>query len=406
MIEAQPSSHTSKLQFLIAFALVAIFGIALRIYPSASYTAIGYDEELYRRYVTVLSAHGLTSYPEIMETYVAQQRALSSVSLPPTRFLYIFSGYVWHEVTGAAPMTALRTVSCLFSILLFFAAAVFAWRLGGRELGLAVFVLMSCAPTQIHMAQHALIDGFFAFWATLCLWFLWENLQRPNHAGWLAAFTAALSLMVMTKENAAFAYFGILVLLAANRWLRFGTVTPKLLLLTAAGPLVGFVVLVTLCGGLDTFVTTYRLLTAKASVFPYAIATGDGPWYRYLVDLLLISPVVFLLAVGSTFRVRRDTTSVLYLLIFVAATYLVMCNVRYGMNLRYTNMWDMPLRYLAVVCIAELSATLAHRRSVIMWLVVVLVSLFDLRQYYTFFVAHNLYELVTGGLLRALQILK
>jgi hypothetical protein len=42
--------------------------------------------------------------------------------------------------------------------------------------------------------------------------------------------------------------------------------------------------------------------------------------------------------------------------------------------------------------------------------VIVLAVLFlcaiDLRQYYIFFVQHDLYELVTAGLLRALQILK
>jgi hypothetical protein len=36
----------------------------------------------------------------------------------------------------------------------------------------------------------------------------------------------------------------------------------------------------------------------------------------------------------------------------------------------------------------------------------VLLCAFDLRQYHIFFVQHNLYELVTGGLLHALQILK
>ncbi len=89
------------------------------------------------------------------------------------------------------------------------------------------------------MAQHALIDGFFAFWATLSLWFLWENLRRPNDWRWLVAYTVSLAAMVLTKENAAFAYFGLLVLLAVNRWAKFGTITNKLLLLTIAGPLAG-----------------------------------------------------------------------------------------------------------------------------------------------------------------------
>jgi hypothetical protein len=90
----------------------------------------------------------------------------------------------------------------------------------------------------------------------------------------------------------------------------------------------------------------------------------------------------------------------------MAATYVVMCNVRYGMNLRYTNMWDMPLRYLALGCLTDLTRPFARRREIILPVAVVLLCAIDLRQYHIFFVEHDLYELVTGGLLRALQILK
>jgi hypothetical protein len=101
-----------------------------------------------------------------------------------------------------------------------------------------------------------------------------------------------------------FVYLGLLAALALNRWLQFGTITPSLLGVSIIGPLAGIVILVFLCGGVVTFFDTYRLLVSKASVLPYAIATGDGPWYRYLVDLLLISPLVFLLAWGAVFNLR------------------------------------------------------------------------------------------------------
>jgi 4-amino-4-deoxy-L-arabinose transferase-like glycosyltransferase len=390
----------STKSFVGAFLVVAVMGVVLRAYPSASFHTIGFDEGLYRNYVNELIHAGMTSYPDIAEHYVEKQRQMPSAILPPTRFLYIFAAYLWQAVTGTDALTALHHTSTLFSILLLVAAGLFAWRLGGPHLGLAVLALMSCAPTQIHMAQHALIDGFFAFWATLCLWFLWENLRRPNDWRWLTAYTIALALMVLTKENAAFAYFGLLVLLVLNRWLRFGQITSRLLLLSLVGPLAGFVILVWLCGGVQTFLETYRLLVSKASVLPYAIATGDGPWYRYLVDLLLISPLILLLAWGSLFRLRREDKASLYLISFIAASYLVMCNVRYGMNLRYTNMWDMPLRYLAAVCLTSL-APIRYAA-----LAVALLCAFDLHQYYVFFVQHGLYELVPGGLLQALKILK
>lgn len=390
---------------VIAFVLISLVGIALRIYPSASFTGLGYDEGLYRGYVTDLINHGLTSFPDVAEKYVETQEKLPAVILPPTRFLYIFSAYLWHQVTGADALLSLHRISCLFSILLLFAAAGFTWRLAGPIWALAVLALMSCAPTQIHMAQHALIDGFFAFWATLCLWLLWENLRKPNGPLRLTLFAVSLALMVLTKENAVFAYVGLLALLAANRWLHFGTITPRLLLLTVAGPLTGLVILIFLCGSAETFIATYRLVVSKASVLPYAIATGDGPWYRYLVDLLLSSPLIFLLAWAAIFRLKFTDKSSLYLLTFVVSTYLLMCNIRYGMNLRYTNMWDLPLRYLTLGCVVDI--TRSFRRGEIFLVVAVLfLCAIDLRQYYIFFVQHDLYELVTAGLLRALQILK
>jgi 4-amino-4-deoxy-L-arabinose transferase-like glycosyltransferase len=392
--------------FLIAIVLVGLAGIALRICPSSTFKAIGYDEELYRGYVNNLISEGLTSYPDIAENYVDRQAKLPAAILPPTRFLYIFSAYLWHQATGEESLVALHRVSCLFSILMLFAAGGFAWRLGGPSIALAVLALMACAPTQIHMSQHALIDGFFAFWATLSLWFLWENLRQPHNPRWLILYTASLTLMVITKENAVFAYVGLLALIGANRWLCFGTVTRPFLLLTLAGPLLGLVILIALCGSATTFISTYRLLVTKASVLPYAIATGDGPWYRYLLELLLVSPLVFLLAWGAIFRLKPANKEALFLIVFISATYLVMCNVRYGMNLRYTNMWDMPLRYLAVLCLYDLTQSFRRYQATAIVLAVMLLAAFDLRQYHVFFVKYGLYELVTAGLLRAVQILK
>ena len=404
--EATTTARSAGWLPIVGFLLAICVGIILRVYPSANFTGVGYDEALYRGYVNELARSGLSSYPDLAEHYVVRQRALPAAILPPTRFLYIFSAYLWHRATGADALAALHHVSCLFSVLMLLISAAFATRLGGWRIGLGVAALMSCAPTQIHMSQHALIDGVFGFWATLCLWFLWENLRRPNFAPFLALYTLSLTLLVLTKENAMFTYLGLLALLAANRWLRFGVISPALLGLTIIGPLAGVVILVALCGGADTFFQTYRLLVSKASVLPYAIATGDGPWYRYLVDLLLVSPLVFLLACGGIFKLRLTDKAALYLVVFLAGTYLIMCNVRYGMNLRYTTIWNLPLCYLAVLAVNDLARSFRQHRHLMTIVAILLLCAFDLRQYQIFFVQHDLYELVTGGLLHALKILK
>nr|MDQ6939369.1 phospholipid carrier-dependent glycosyltransferase [Verrucomicrobiota bacterium] len=322
------------------------------------------------------------------------------------RFLYIFSAYLWHQLFGTEALLALHYVASFFGILSLLLAAIFAWRLKGLECALGVSALVAFAPTQIHMSQHALVDGFFAFWALLALWLFWENLRAPRNWGWLVPYTFGLCLMVVTKENAAFVYFALLVLLVLNRWFSWGVVTRELLACTFIGPLLGFVVLVFLAGGLATLRETYQLSVSKNYHLVYAIVTGDGPWHRYIVDLLLVSPFVVLLALGSLFRLDRTKKPELFLTVFIGASYLVMCNLKYGMNLRYANMWDIPLRVLAFSCLTSLAAPFVRYRTALLCGAVALICAVEMRQYILLFVDYPLYELVSEGLLRALQILK
>ncbi len=408
---AAPPAQTAgarRAGMIFAFALVGLFavGIFLRVYPSAAFRGIGFDEHLYRVYVTQLEKVGLLGYPDMTEAYIVKQASLPSAILPPTRFLYIFCADLWRGLFGGAPLPALHAVSCLFSVLTLALAALWSWRLGGRAVCLGVTALMACAPTEIHMAQHALIDGFFAFWALLALWGLWESLRAPQRLGWQILYAGALALMVLTKENAFFIYLALLGLLGLNLKLRFGTVTPRLLLLTVAGPLLGVVLLLFLAGGVENFVAVYRLLVAKAYTLEYAIKTGDGPWHRYLVDLLLSSPLTLLLALGAAFRVKFTDKSALYFLGFIAVSYALMCNVKYGMNLRYATVWNLPLRYLAFAQLAAWARFGGQRAALLLIVGVGALCAYDLRQYVVLFVEHDLYELVSEGLLQALKILK
>jgi len=265
---------------------------------------------------------------------------------------------------------------------------------------------MAFAPTQIHMSQHALVDGFFAFWALLVLWFFWENLQHPRDWRWLAVYVLALALLVLTKENSFFVWVALVVLILSNRWLQFGATTRELVVATVLGPLLGVVVLIFLAGGIDVLIQTYRLSVSKNFQLEYAVLTGDGPWYRYLVDLLLVSPIILLFAFGTLFRLNRSMKPELFMSIFIAASYVVMCNIKYGMNLRYTNMWDMPLRFLAFSQLVALTSLAKRYQATLAAVAVALIAAFEFRQYLILAVQYPLYEMATDILMRALHILK
>jgi 4-amino-4-deoxy-L-arabinose transferase-like glycosyltransferase len=271
-----------------------------------------------------------------------------------------------------------------------------------------VTALMSCAPMQIAMSQRMFIDGVLTFWSVLALWTLWECLRQPEHAGWLAAYTISLTGMVLTKENAAFIYLGLLSILILNRWLRIGRISLKLIVCTLAGPAIGLGLLILVCGGVTTFIHTYQINVQKSVISPYAIRTGDGPWYRYLLDLVIMSPVVTMLAIAAAFRPDKENKVMLYLLVFVFASYALMGNVRYGMNLRYANIWDLPMRWLTYVQLAFLTTTYSKKRlqPLVLAAAVAVICVLELRQYLMFFADAGIYDPVTEPLLRVLKILK
>ena len=377
------------------------------LHPQPASQQLGFDEGLYRDYTNKLIRFGLVSYPEIIERYREKQQTLTGSILPPVRFLYIFFAYLWHQLFGSEMLSCLKNVSAVFSMFTLLLATIFAGRLGGFCYAIGVGALMAFAPTQLHMSQHALVDGFFTFWAMLVLWSFWENLRAARDWRWLALYTGALTATVLTKENAFFVWVAVVAILVANHWFKFGIVTRELLLATVIGPVLGVVLLGMLAGGAGPLIATYHLSVSKNYELKYAILTGDGPWYRYLVDLMLVSPVVLLLAIGFVFNLTRAKKAEWFCLIFIAASYLVMCNIKYGMNLRYANMWDLPLRLLAFSQLLVLIGFIAQRwRGIALFAAVGLTCAFEMRNYVVMAVEYPLYELVTPELMRGLKILK
>ena len=414
---------TTRAIWIAALCIFAI-GCFLRIHPWMGFKGIGFDEALYRGYVESLHERGFSSMPELSSEFLERQSKMEGAILPPTRFLYIAAATTWRntlfpdtprepdlrapDVARKDPaLISLRSVSCLFTILTLLVSGIFARRIGGDRAMLGVLALMACAPTQLHMAQHGLIDGVFAFWALTCVWLLLENLRHPEDGRWQAAYATALALMVLTKENAAFVYVALSAVILIAWWQKWGTLTRRLVLTHIVGALLGGTILTVLAGGPQECLAIYLLLKAKAQMMPYAIRTGDGPWFRYLVDLLCASPLTLLLAIGAIFHLTKDKKVQLYLTAFIGVSYVMMCNVKYGMNLRYTNMWDMPLRFLAFTQVAAISVRFGKKENIALFVAIAALAAIDLRQYDILFVQFDKdYELVSANLLTALKILK
>ena len=396
-------------RFPVALALIIVVGALLRLCLPAGFVKVGFDENLYRTYIGMLDKAGLSHYPTLSEQFISHQlNPTNQAILPPTRILYIGSGYLYHRLFGLSALDALHAVSAHFSILTLLISALFCWRLTRRRgFTLAVTALMACAPTQIHMGQHALIDGVFGFWALLVIWLLWENLQKQNSTRWLIGYGAALAALVMTKENAAFVVAALMGILALNHWLCFGQVTQQLVITSFAAILAGLALVVLAAGGVEQFALIFSLLGQKVPLLAYTIRTGGGPWHRYLVDMLLVSPIIVMLASAAALQTRRNSISgQAYLVTFCCLSYAILALFPGGMNLRYIVMLDMPLRFLATAELFTLSRRWGRHRVVLLACAIIALCAYELRQHHILFVRGALYELVTEGLIHAQGIVR
>jgi len=392
----------------VAFLLLLVTGIALRVTSSEPFKGVGFDEGYYARYVDQISRQGWENYPALAQSYLDEQKNSANGLPTPTRVTLVLGASAWHLVFGTKALESVRAISCLASILTLFAATAFIWRVRDATFALAFLALFTFSPTQLYMAHRALADSVMCLIVLLALWSLWEILAKsPGAWLWGTIYGLSLVLLVLTKENAFFPFLGIIVLLRVGRLFKLGSAGTPIVLVTALAPVLGVLVLCLCAGGWSTLVNVYSLDVAKTYGTPYAIAAEDGPWFRYLVDHLLANPVVVLLAIGGALYLTLEEKPGLYLLTFVAVTYIPMCNVPHGMNLRYATIWDVPLTYLALLPIfrwAQWPSLELARRALLIALVSA-VALAEIQNYVAIFVDNAIYDPVTSYLMQALRMI-
>jgi hypothetical protein len=397
-----------NLSIAVALLLIVGFGAAIRIWTTCTYTREGQDEHLYAVYVNIIQpSGGLSHYRKIIAADVEFQKSWSEAFVPATRIGFIWPAYFCFKTFNVNPLLALRIVSCASGILLLILAAAIGWQGGGRMGMVGLGALMSTAPLHVYLAQRSLIDAYFAFWAVLVLWLMWQNLRNNSHWMWLLAYGVSLTLLVLTKESATFVFLALLGILLLSRPLQFGKPSYALVAVTFVAPAVAVGILCALMGGVHEFISFFKLFASKNQISDYSVTAQDGPWFRYLIDFTLISPLVVVLAIAAIFQLRPRDRLTAFMAIFLGFSFATMSCVQHGMSLRYAAYWDVPLRWLALTQVVSLSGRFRKiNPAVIVAGIICLVCATDLWQYHLYFVKSQIYDPITNNLVHAAGLTK
>lgn len=354
----------STRQLLIGLCVVAVvIGSFLRIGRWENFKHLGFDEAYYVKYTNWHASHSLSELPELNAQFHAEQMA-SAVGLPsPFRIFYPYTAMLLMKASSLSARDALVVCSVVWCLILLLASALFSMKLFGPGTAAGVTALLAVSFNQLHQSQRILIDCVIGALAIVALYSIWEiaHGKRPKLFWFL--YVASMFAVIFVKESAFFIYVGIGATIVLGRPLGIFQKQPRYLLaVTFATGAVAFSLLCLSAGGFEKFFEIYMAVVEKSLKTPYVIMFGDGPWYRYIVDSFLAQPLISLLAIGGLMHLPFSDSRVRYLCLFMAATFALMCQVKYGQFFRYSIIWDLALRVLAFLQLAALCKRFAPQR--------------------------------------------
>lgn len=388
--------------------LLLLVGLALALHASLA-AGVPYepnsDEGYYLSMAQQLENRGIGAYPQLFESW----------NRDPANWIYPSPLRVGHVTVAAALFefapARLETLSLLSLGAHLGWIAVSAWfarRLFPTAYALCLTLLLATAPLLLGSARLALQDSHLLLWLGLCVWSFLDLLRNPTQRGMSLVFVLSFAMSVLVKETSALLGPAFLALLAWQRcvaheplpWLRLSllVLAPGLLVLT---------VLLLAAGGGEPLIGTARTVLGSPATNEYAIRYGSGPWYRYLVDYLLISPwttLAALAALGARLAGRRFDAGDRELTLLALLGCLLLAEMSFfTKNARYLLILELPLRALALAWIFGLAS--GWKRSALVAGFVLLVVASDLASFEYGWIRHRIYDPLTGTLMQLRALL-
>lgn len=414
MTPAESVNAPRRADWLALAVLIAVAVLVWSRFPQADGYFPGADEGVYYRQGKALLELGARDgFAQLARDYLRD--ASQQIWPDPLRV-----GTIAASALALAADDSYRSLSWV-SLLAFVGFLAAAWGFlrtrFARDQALITLVLLAVSPLALALARRALMDSLAFTTSMLAVFAFFRLLENRGRYAWLV-FAAASWLAILVKETALLLLpFFAVVLLHAKLRRGLGEGWVKLLLALALPPLCALVVYVGVYGveaTLGLFAAVRKLPTLALE---YHLGYMQGPWYRYLIDFLTLSPWTLLLGIAGLGYVAATRGDRRLLLLGALAAYLLWVYAPMTKTVRYMLPLDVAIRCFAAAAIVALprlaaspaSATDTEPRNAavlrwIPWGLLALLCWGDVAAFGRFFSTGNVYDPVTYNLLRVERI--
>ncbi|MCM8778966.1 MAG: glycosyltransferase family 39 protein [Candidatus Omnitrophica bacterium] len=400
MVESSLFKKISSLAYILIFLIILTISLTV-LFLSLKYINFipGPDESYYFNYAKYINDKGISGFAYLFRDYVENKEKWIYPS--PIRIGFIILSSLLLKLFGNSVLNLVYL--SLFSYALFLGISLYFLRKYFDErIALLTMFILTFSPLNMAMAKRALIESTLNMFSALSLWLFWEFLRERSCLKYIL-FTFTFFYTILIKETAVLlSPFFIIFLLFRKVFLK-RDVYLKDYLCASILPFAMVGIVYIILGGFSYIVETIKISLYSPKTNPYALSFQSGPWYRYIIDFLLLSPGVVILTIGFIFSfspAKADDELLLYLLLMIVTIFFLF-NI-FSKSVRFIIILDMPMRLFSVLMLKNLSERIFLRHGRAFWIsLVIIISLLDFINFYHLFVYWGIYDPVSYFLLKA-----
>lgn len=317
------------------------------------------DEVDYGKYALEMERHGISQgFRNVVDWYAASEQNRSHPS--PTRVGFTVLLVFLFKVIPFSYF-AVACVSFAAYLLFLFISFYYSSKFFGKNIGIGFLLLLSASPIMMAMGTCALTDSLGnLLWGT-AIWLFLEYTKSPQRKTYIVLI-AVLAWALLVREATVVLVVFLIGAGLVCKYLYRGQVSLFSLMMMALVPMaaVSFVYFFML--GMDGGYFVKLIGALYQTHFTdqsndYAVLFSVGPWYKYIVDFMLMAPAATLFAIGYAFHLvaeRKNIAWEKFFLLFYLVGMLVMFNVfQHSKVVRFVINLDMVLCLFAVFMVYE-----------------------------------------------------